>query len=155
MRSFTCVRVRSLKSHNTSASVLIRACTSESVPIRVRSCMYVCIRAHTSASVRLRLRSCVRLCSFAFIQLKVQTRLHALSAMRLDEFFAQGPSTCTIYRHSLTHAHTRTHVRTHTHTHTNTNTHTQTHTYSRMHTHAPSPCPSCVSCVGTAVGMEV
>ena len=62
VRSFTCVRVRSLKSHNTSASVLVRACTPESVPIRVRSCMYVCVRAHTSAFVPLRLRSCVCVC---------------------------------------------------------------------------------------------
>ena len=54
MRSFTCVRVRLLKSHNTSASVLVRACTSASVPIRVRSCMYVCVRALASAFVHVR-----------------------------------------------------------------------------------------------------
>ena len=42
VRSFTCLRVRSLKSHNKSASVLVRACTSASVPICLRSC--VCVR---------------------------------------------------------------------------------------------------------------
>ena len=74
------MRVRSLKSHNTSASVLVRACTVYvcvhahtcafvHVHVRVRSCMYVCVRAHTSASVPLRLRSCVcmRLRSYMYV----------------------------------------------------------------------------------------
>ena len=45
-----------------SASVLVRACTSVSVPIRVRSCMYVCVRAHTCAFVDVRLRPCPYVC---------------------------------------------------------------------------------------------
>ena len=71
VRSFTCMRVRSLKSHNTSTSVLLRACTYVSVRahtcafvhVRLRPCPYVCVRALASAFV------CVRASAFVCVHI--------------------------------------------------------------------------------------
>ena len=83
---------------------IIRPRPSTSVLVRLRPCPYVCVRACMSVSVPIRLRPCpcicVRVRASAFVCvhiIKIQTRLHALSAMRLDAFFAQTPSRCTIH----------------------------------------------------------
>ena len=83
VHSFTCVRVRSLKSHNTSPSVLVLACTSASVPIRVRSCMYVCVRTHTCAFVHVRLRTCPYVCVRALASAFVRVRASAFVCVHI------------------------------------------------------------------------
>ena len=103
IRPPVCVRSRACASVPVRLNPIIRLRPSSYVHVRLRPCPYVCVRACTSASVPIRLRPCpcvcVRACACVCVHIiKVQTRLHALSAMRLDAFFAQGPSRCTIYK---------------------------------------------------------
>ena len=61
VRSFTCVRVRSLKSH-------------KYVCVHPRTCIYICVRAHTCAFVHVRLRSCPYVCVRALASAFVHVR---------------------------------------------------------------------------------
>ena len=81
--SFTCVRVCSLKSHNTSASVLVRACMSAYVHVCLRTCMYVCVRAHTCAFVHVRLRPCPYICVRTLASAFVRVRASAFVCVHI------------------------------------------------------------------------
>ena len=113
-----CVCVRASAFSSVRPRLRPRVC---SMHFRLRPCMFVCVRACSSVSVPVHVHSCVCVRTSAIVRVHIIKRPDASGkALRLDAFFVQEPSRCTIHT-QCTHTvyvHTQcTHTHTHMHTH--------------------------------------